>query len=79
MEVGPQNHNGDGLLGPEFHKGIYMDPLCQCERFVEQRVRIIAATLSTPAAGPLTSILLCLVVRVAQPATNTLNPKNLMP
>ena len=78
MEVGPQNRNGDGLLGPNSIK-VYMDPLGQCERFVEQRVRIIAATLSTPAAGPLTSILLCLVVRVAQPATNTLNPKNLMP
>ena len=27
MELGPQNHNGDGLLGPHSKIVVYMDPL----------------------------------------------------
>ena len=27
MELGPQNHNGDGLLGPNSIMVVYMDPL----------------------------------------------------
>ena len=27
MELGPQNHNGDGLLGPNSIIVVYMDPL----------------------------------------------------
>ena len=27
MELGPQNHNGDGLLGPNSITVVYMDPL----------------------------------------------------
>ena len=27
MELGPQNHNGDGLLGPHSIIVVYMDPL----------------------------------------------------
>ena len=27
MEIGPQNHNGDGLLGPNSIIVVYMDPL----------------------------------------------------
>ena len=27
MELGPQNHNGDGLLGPDSIIVVYMDPL----------------------------------------------------
>ena len=27
MELGPQNHNGDGLLGPRSITVVYMDPL----------------------------------------------------
>ena len=27
MELGPQNHNGDGLLGPNSIAVVYMDPL----------------------------------------------------
>ena len=27
MESGPQNHNGDGLLGPNSIVVVYMDPL----------------------------------------------------
>ena len=27
MELGPQNHNRDGLLGPNFIRVMYMDPL----------------------------------------------------
>ena len=27
MELGPQNHNGDGLLGANFIIVVYMDPL----------------------------------------------------
>ena len=35
MELGPKNHNGDGLLGPNSIMVVYMDPLgklmaCQC-------------------------------------------------
>ena len=37
MELGPQNHNRDGLLGPNSIIGVYMDPLgtgirgCYCQ------------------------------------------------
>ena len=27
MDLGPQNHNGDGLLGPNSKIVVYMDPL----------------------------------------------------
>ena len=27
LELGPQNHNGDGLLGPNSIIVVYMDPL----------------------------------------------------
>ena len=27
MELGPQNHNGDGILGPDSIIVVYMDPL----------------------------------------------------
>ena len=27
MELGPKNHNGDGLLGPNSIMVVYMDPL----------------------------------------------------
>ena len=27
MELGPENHNGDGLLGPNSIMVVYMDPL----------------------------------------------------
>ena len=27
MELGPKNHNGDGLLGPNSIVAVYMDPL----------------------------------------------------
>ena len=27
MELGPKNHNGDGLLGPNSMMVVYMDPL----------------------------------------------------
>ena len=27
MELGPKNHNGDGLLGPNSIMAVYMDPL----------------------------------------------------
>ena len=27
MELGPKNHNGDGLLGPSSIMVVYMDPL----------------------------------------------------
>ena len=27
MELGPKNHNGDGLLGPNSRMVVYMDPL----------------------------------------------------
>ena len=27
MELGPKNHNGDGLLGPNYKMVVYMDPL----------------------------------------------------
>ena len=27
MELGPKNHNGDGLLGPDSIMVVYMDPL----------------------------------------------------
>ena len=27
MELGPQNHNGDGLFGPNSMIVVYMDPL----------------------------------------------------
>ena len=27
MELGPRNHNGDGLLGPNSIMVVYMDPL----------------------------------------------------
>ena len=29
MELGPQSHNGDGLLGPNSIRVVYMDPLGQ--------------------------------------------------
>ena len=30
MELGPKNHNGDGLLGPNSIMVVYMDPLSHC-------------------------------------------------
>ena len=30
MELGPQNHNGDGLLGANSTIVVYMDPLGSC-------------------------------------------------
>ena len=29
MELGPKNHNGDGLLGPNSIMVVYLDPLGQ--------------------------------------------------
>ena len=33
MELGPQNHNGDGLLGPNSIIVVYMDPLGFIDHF----------------------------------------------
>ena len=35
MELGPQNHNGDGLLGPNSIIVVYMDPLGYLPTFAE--------------------------------------------
>ena len=35
MELGPQNHNGDGLLGPNSIIVVYMDPLGYQHKFVD--------------------------------------------
>ena len=32
MELGPKNHNGDGLLGPNSIMVVYMDPLGKFDR-----------------------------------------------
>ena len=37
MELGPQNHNGDGLLGPNSIIVVYMDPLGKRAQHGQQR------------------------------------------
>ena len=41
MELGPQNHSGDGLLGPNSIIVVYVDPLGKARRLEGLRRRVL--------------------------------------
>ena len=59
MELGPQNHNGDGLLGPNSIMVVYVDPLgmvrfCCIDKFWVLQIR-----------GPITDVFQASTLRLS--------------
>ena len=46
MELGPQNHNGDGLSGPNSIIVVYMDPLGKLRRSYDRRLQTPRSALN---------------------------------
>ena len=51
MELGPQNHNGDGRLGPNSIIVVYMDPLGLCFAILGFLSRLSSLRLALQSLG----------------------------